>query len=137
MRCTTTLGFVFATICLFSLIGCEQTVVDYEQTLVEQDTLLTPSERARFSVIGKIYARYCTENTKVPFYEVRHFINQDSIKRYDTDRKDGLVGKYDNIEYEHYYFSYPYVIGIDTLYTFTKDSTVMQSRYGFTFKLVN
>lgn len=113
-------------------------LVSCEQPIVEQNALLTPSEQVEFSVVGKIYTCYWTEDTDVPFYAARHFINQDSIKRYDTDRKDGQVGKYDNIEYETYYFSYPYVVGTyDTLYTFIKDSTVMQNRFGDTFKLAN
>ncbi len=104
-----------------------------------KDPLLSYAERANFSVVGKIYTRYCTEDTDVPYYAVLHFVNADSMKTYDTDRADGQVGKYNNIEYFTYYLSYPYIFNgslRDTLYTFTQDSTIMKGKFGGLLHLV-
>lgn len=115
------------------LAGCKK-----EDT--PKDPLLSFAERYRFSVVGKMYIHYCTEDTEVPYYEVRHFVNADSIKRYTTDRADGQVGEYSNIEYYTYYLSYPYITTPsqrDTLYTFIQDSIYFKNNIGELFYLYN
>lgn len=105
-----------------------------------KNTLLVGSERQNFSPVGKTYIRYETEDADPYYYTIRYFINNDSIKRYDTERADGQVGIYNNIEYETYYFKYPYVFRSsmrDTLYTFTQDSTIIKSKFGKLFHLLN
>ncbi len=100
-----------------------------------KDPLLSYAERANFSVVGKMYINYCAEDSH---YAVRYFVNADSVKRYDTDRADGQVGKYNNIEYYTYYLSYPYIFDgslRDTLYTFVQDSICLKNNVGDLFYL--
>lgn len=104
-----------------------------------KNTLLVGSERQNFSPVGKIYTHYETEDADPYYYAARHFINQDSLKLYDTERADGQVGKYNNIEYINYYFKYPYVFYSsmrDTLFTFTQDSTIIRGKSGKLYHLV-
>lgn len=104
-----------------------------------KNTLLVGSERQNFSPVGKIYTHYETIDADPYYYAARHFINQDSLKLYDTERADGQVGKYNNIEYINYYFKYPYVFYSsmrDTLFTFTQDSTIIRGKSGKLYYLV-
>jgi hypothetical protein len=104
-----------------------------------KNTLLVGSERQNFSPVGKIYTHYETIDADPYYYNVRYFINQDSIKLYHTERADGQVGKYNNIEYLTYYFKYPYVFKVsnrDTLFTYIQDSTIMVSKSGRQYRLV-
>lgn len=105
-----------------------------------KNTLLVGSERQNFSPVGKIYTHYETIDADPYYYAARHFVNQDSMKHYDTERADGQVGKYNNIGYTLYYFRYPYVFkssNSDTLFTYIQDSTIMRGKSGKLYYLAN
>ena len=105
-----------------------------------QNTLLVGSERQNFSPVGKIYTHYETIDADPYYYAARHFVNQDSMKHYHTERADGQVGKYNNIGYTLYYFRYPYVFkssNSDTLFTYIQDSTIMRGKSGKLYYLAN
>ncbi len=115
-------------------VGCKK------DTDTPKDPLLSYAERANFSVVGKIYVSYFTNDYHPePFYNTRYFVSEIQMDCYDTDRADGQRGKYDGGWDESYYLRYPYIIKgsqTDTLFTFVKDSTEMRSQAGDIFTLV-
>jgi len=113
---------LFFLIAASMITACEKNNIE-QQEEQKQDI---PFDTASLSLVGKIYSyKYDGEEA----WHSCNFYSKDSMIKYDTDKSDGTIGKYGNIQKLSYVFKYPIIEChneynyIQFRYTFIQDST--------------